>query len=278
MITRRLLLRSAAIAAPALILPSRKLLARSMHGTGSGGGGYAAKAVHFDGSTWLTINSLSGVADSPFISSSAWVKYPNQSAGDTSINLYDFDPASGEAPATFLNNNGLYITFFGYNGTTYTGLASDPLEIGSIDFSVWNNYKFSADLNHADQNSMIVQLWVNDAELEVYPIANHAGPIVNKMSGISFAMPDTTADQSVIIADMADHCIAPGQFIDWSDVTNRRKFISASGKPVNPSSFPASAVLFSGDSTTFGLNQSTRSPFTLTRTPNHTSNNPSDCG
>src|SRR5882724_5792690 len=49
LITRRSLLRASLLAAPALVLPSR-MRARSMHGTG-GGGGYTPKLVGFDGAT-----------------------------------------------------------------------------------------------------------------------------------------------------------------------------------------------------------------------------------
>lgn len=64
-ITRRKLLKAAALAAPALILPSR-LLARSMHGGGGGGGGYVAKAVRFNAGAYLARGSvLTGASNSP---------------------------------------------------------------------------------------------------------------------------------------------------------------------------------------------------------------------
>jgi hypothetical protein len=78
------------------------------------------------------------------------------------------------------------------------------------------------------------------------------------------------------VGDMADLWVAPGTFIDFSNVANRRKFIDADGKPVDPTNFPASAILFSGDASTFGTNQGTGGSFTLTGTLTDATSSPSN--
>jgi hypothetical protein len=56
----------------------------------------------------------------------------------------------------------------------------------------------------------------------------------------------------------------------------RRLFISATKKPMDPSGFPSAAMLFSGDSTTFPINQGTGGDFSLTGTLTNASTSPSN--
>ena len=83
---------------------------------------------------------------------------------------------------------------------------------------------------------------------------------------------------------MADFFFGPG--IDVLDSNNQvpesvlRLFISAEGKPVNPATAVAAlgtpAVLMSGDALSFGANQGSGGPFTLTGTLTNASSSPSD--
>ena len=94
------------------------------------------------------------------------------------------------------------------------------------------------------------------------------------MANLDFAVPDTPADfgTPLFTGDIADVYIAPGQFIDFSVEANRRKFISADGKPVDLGSNcstptgTAPAVCFSGNASSFGTNKGTGGAFTLTGT------------
>ena len=83
------------------------------------------------------------------------------------------------------------------------------------------------------------------------------------------------------IGDMADLRIMIGQYVDFSVEANRRLFIDASGKPVDPVTTTATlggpgCVLFSGDATGFAVNQGTGGAFSLTGTLTNASTSPSD--
>ena len=257
---------SGPLAAPSII---RRATAEEIKAL-AGGGSYHADAVHFDGSTWLAISSLTSVTDSPFISSSHWVSLPAYNAGYL---LYDFDPAGNEAPALSIGNNG-QILFFTYNGSQYFGWASDDIGVIPAD-STWHNILVAIDTNHLS-GAKIAQVYVDDVIVTGSWTTDHASTCTALMAGLKFAVPDTTEDTLVYIGDMADVWVAPDAFLDFSVEANRRKFISASGKPVNPSGFPASAVLFSGNASTFGINQGTGGAFTLTGTLTNAGTSPSD--
>ncbi len=83
-----------------------------------------------------------------------------------------------------------------------------------------------------------------------------------------------------MLGDMADVWVAPGvSLLDGAGLipeATRRLFISATGKPVDPSGFPASAMLFSGNAASFGTNQGTGGAFTTTGTLTNSSSSPSD--
>lgn len=80
--------------------------------------------------------------------------------------------------------------------------------------------------------------------------------------------------------DMADVQMWIGTQTDFSIEANRRLFIDASGKPVDPAVATAAlgqqTVLMSGDKDTFGINQGSGGSFDSTGTLTNATTSPSD--
>jgi hypothetical protein len=83
---------------------------------------------------------------------------------------------------------------------------------------------------------------------------------------------------TVITGDIADVWIAPNVSLLVGNTipsVNLLLFRGADGKPQNPSGFPASAILFSGDASTFGTNQGSGGAFTTTGALTNAATSPS---
>ncbi len=209
-------------------------------------GGYTAQGVHTAGDAWWSIASLTGVTDSPFISSSHWVAIASLASG--SRLLYDFDPVNNEVPNVVVSSSGV-ISFFGYDGVDIFSCRTDA---GAFPIDgVPHNILVGADLNH-DAGDKIVQIYVDDVAQSITVINDPAGPCVNLMAGVKFAVPDTTEDQTVLTGDLYPVWVKPGTFLDFSVEANRRLFINADLTPVNPSGYPTAAVILNGDKDTWG--------------------------
>jgi Collagen triple helix repeat (20 copies) len=160
-----------------------------------------------------------------------------------------------------------------------------------IDPLIWSHVLFSVNTNHP-QGSKIFQLWVNDVDMiatnrtlpptdnsPAFSMKWHGKPFV--MNGSALYGSSTTPDGAYAKFDVAEAWFAPGQFIDFSIVANRRKFISAGGAAVglgSNGSLPtgvAPAVYFSGDATTFPLNKGTGGAFTQSGTITNAPTSPS---
>lgn len=227
---------------------------------------YVAKAVHFDGSTYLYINPLV-VSDSPVLSASMWIK--------TSLlktnGLFDFDPNNNAAPDLSIDNNHNAFNFYeNQNGGIFFG---DTKADSFTPDGRWHHILFFVDTNHAGADK-IVQMYLDDQPLNFSGGSQSLAAFSMLMANLDFAVPDTPADfgTPLFTGHIADVYIAPGQFIDFSVEANRRKFISADGKPVDLGSNcstptgTAPAVCFSGNASSFGTNKGTGGAFTLTGT------------
>ncbi len=258
---------SAALITSSLLLP-RKSRAWT-HGGGGGGGGYVAKAVHFDGATWLR-TALLTASNSAVCTFSGWAK-ANLSAVAHNQNLFDFDPASFEFGPSFgtiiMPTANIYFPSVDGNSTV-TRLNNTDAPWND---STWNHIFCYVDAGHA-AGAKVLEMFINtvsiggtltdDNDAFIIPFSN------------SLAVPDTDEDLSLpeLIGDMADWWIAPG--VLNTDITVFRDPVT--GKPKNPSGFPTGAVLFSGDATGFAVNQGTGGPFVLTGTLTNASTSPSD--
>jgi hypothetical protein len=199
--------------------------------SGGGGGAYAAKAVHFNG-----IVSLSGpvsIADSPLLSFAFLVKVSSVVA----------------------NHNPWMFGTTGFPWRSYMNIGTNNYSIGNDNYDADGNNEdcfdtihdvFSADqwiwiascmdMNHA-VNEKINFMVIGDTvftdnqcgDFSTGPFDIAFGPLLEL--GRAFNSPHGTT-QGGLFGDISDVWIAPGQFVDFSQQSIRRKFIDANGKPV----------------------------------------------
>jgi hypothetical protein len=221
-----------------------------------GGGAYTAPAVHFDGATSFQSVDPITVTDSAQGFFSFWLK-----------------PAVDESGMAFLHNDQFIVNSSGggihieladeeYNSYLYLDSMGDPV----ITNAAWNHILIAWDTNF-NPGSRRVALYVNDDQVMLDPgddegVAFTVGISFEQLFALSYISARTEGD-------VADAGMWVGSSIVEADSTilevNRRKFIDASGKPVDPTNWPASPVLkFSGNAAAFATNQGSGGAFALT--------------
>lgn len=269
MLTRRGLI---AGAGASLALPARAQLPLTGAGKGvaGGGGGYHADAVHFDGSTYLSTNSLT-FADDGFFSVIWWAKY--NPAIYTTNTLFVSDPA------------GDYATF-GAVGPSIevasAGAVNDIIvdALPLINTDAWHNIILCVQTSLASPNN-VVKLYVDDVDATDITEDAAGSGFSTALNGLPFFFGQDSSNPAAIV-DFADVRIMHTSLITGSDIAEatRRLFISASGKPVDPAIATAALgdpeILFSGNASTFGTNQGTGGVFSTTGTLTNASTSPSD--
>lgn len=219
---------------------------------------YVAQAVHFDGGVTLSIDSLLAM-DNGLVGFSFWLKVSAFQNND----VYIFStPIPENSPQ---NTNGIRNTHkfvMGFDsedfGSNLYCASANVLTTGT-----WLNF-IGASQTDLSGGSKIIKLYLNDTDVTA-SISDAFDSFVPAFNGQSFVIGAGVADN--YIGDLADVWIGPGvSLLTGSEIVEatRRLFINADGKPVNPSGFPASAILFSGDSAGFPVNQGTGGSFTLT--------------
>lgn len=248
-----------------------------------GGGAYVAKAVHCDGTQWLFLNNpLTGVADSPNFTASLWVANFGPLLNLSFPLLFN---ASSGYNVGFSLSNTYGVGWYCDNGTgssyfDFTG----PSDEGPI--TSWAHYLFSLETDFASglkraalyRNDVLQAIAVQDDVGEAFsmPFSTLSGWAV--FSDGDYGLTDMN---HTLALDACDWFFAPGLSIleegtNTISEVNRRKFITAGGKPADPSGFPAGTALFSGDETMFATNQGTGGAFTLTGTLANATTSPSD--
>lgn len=229
------------------------------------GAEYHADAVHFDGgpSFLARESALTGIVASPLGLFSMWKK----SSVSLEALLLGVDVGIvqiAENLIALLDEAG---TTFQYQQFTAT-----------LSNNAWHHVLMSWNTNFAAGNR-ILQIYVDDAAIT---------PGAEEGDGDAFdvSYPTETfwflGPQDTVACDISEYYFAPGQFLDLTTQSNRRKFISAGGKPVDlgaDGSTPtgtAPAMFFSGDATAFATNRGTGGAFTLTGSLTNASTSPSD--
>ena len=253
----------------------------------AGGSSYHADAVVFDGAQWLNIDALTTPADNGSVSWAGWFWIPPDSppdhffyrvvwvadplTPDTGYQNWMTMELSLEHPLTNTQQWDLGVdnyskVFIGTDGDT-----------GVFTLNSWHHVLFSAETNFG-VGSKRAALYIDD-ELNILVTGDDATAFIMAYSGLPFwAFNDGVNDQYKGYA--SDVWIAPNVSLlnggNSIPEATRRLFISAGGKPVDPSGFPSSAILFSGNASTFPINQGTGGVFTLTGILTNASTSPSD--
>lgn len=255
----------------------------------SGGGpsppsGYTCGAVSFDGATRLVLASVIA-SDSYTLLASLWFDNLTDLAS-IAPELFAFD-----AEGNFCTNlslgagdgkqaNMTVADAGGVGGGNYAQVYSST----DIANGTWYNLLFSANTNHG-AGQKVFQMYLND--VPVTQVAqDDAAAFMMAFSGKSLTLgTDTFGDDWTGYA--ADWWIAPDQYLDLSVTANRRKFIDATGKPVDlgengetPTGMSPAIfchIASAEDPTNFAANRgSGGGPFTITGTLTNAPSSPSD--
>lgn len=244
---------------------------------GGGGGGYVAKAVHFDGATWLLSSSYA--PDSSLFSFSGWFNMLGQQNTTNATGLIDLGPAANEytsGPANFVPDTNFQFNFTMGNLAGSSTLFWTNAGYTTLLDSAWHHIFGCANCNFSQGNKLLKFVFdgVDITNVTGGNISDVGAAFQIPFSSLPLAHPDTTDDfaNPQFVGDVADWWIAPGVF--ETDVTIFRDPMT--GKPKNPSGFPSSAILFSGDRTGYPVNQGTGGAFTLTGALTNAASSPSD--
>jgi hypothetical protein len=239
----------------------------------AGGGGYHAPAVHFDGATDIANASLTAT-DTNFVAFSYWINVANP-AGDF--------PTPWSRPATLENDHYLgddgagnwapNLSLTGTGGVAgFTTGGTSP-----IAQSTWVHVLAAFDTTNGF-GTRVSKLYINDIAVAMPDVSGSGLGFLIQLAGVALTVGSDSYSDDFVVGDMADFWLSNQNILVAGDIplATRRKFISAAGKPVDPSGFPAGLVLLSGDATTFATNQGSGGAFTTTGTLTNASTSPSD--
>jgi hypothetical protein len=220
--------------------------------------------VHFDGAN-SSITGVLSVADSPIMGCVFWVLPTVPMIGSTSI--FAVVPA--------------YENYAGGNTGNGIGFGTQDDSFGTIvPSSVDLSAGWQCVIAAINATTGVAKIYFGDTD--VTGTINFSGAASPLWNGLQFLLGDDGFGDGATM-DMADFRLAIGQ--NWlvsGDISlaTRRLFIDADGKPVDPTTATASlgapAILFSGDASTFPVNQGTGGVFTLTGSLTNASTSPSD--
>lgn len=265
MISRRKLLLRSVLAAPALILSPRRLLARSMHGKGSGGGGYVQKWVEC-GSNTAIVGVMSGI-DSPLRTVAFWANW-SQTAFDNFAVVYG-DDQSCVLGKGFIDTSDL-------GGRFYTPDDSGQLRYGTSDGFLQPDTGYfvfvSVDANHP-AGQKIINLNINGVDtLDPTQTRDITSAFTLINNNLLFCIPDTSADNWTGVR-LSQYRVWNGQIISPTP-ENIAKFYN-SGSAVDPavanSAFGAPDQFHDGDKNAFPVNQGTAGSVVLAQNIGQTS-------
>ena len=245
-------------------------------GVGGDASSYSAAAVRFDGTNdWLARSSaLSGVSDSKAGVASLWF---NLHGGDgTRQSFFGVSNVTGQVARFGIqreNTNKLRIFATNTAGsvgrlniasnTSYTAASGWKHILAS-----WDVATATAQLYVSDVNDLAAGATTTDDVLDYTETYNTVGASYSGAERVN--------------SDLADLYVCFGAFLDLSVETNRRKFISASGKPVPlgaDGSLPLGAqpdIFFSGGASAFATNLGSGGAFSTTGTLTDAATSPSD--
>lgn len=215
-------------------------------------------AVKFDGANdYLSIATNLSITDGKTGIFSAWIRLDGDQNGRL---IY------GKGGASFLvdvSSNKIRVVGINAAGTTILSIATTA------------TYKASAKWLHVlaawDLATTTTHLYTSDlADKTVTTATNDTIDYTPASAGYSIGATDT----GTVLFDgaLSEFYFAPGQYLDFSNTANRRKFIDAAGLPVDlgaNGSTPtgtAPAVYLKGDKTGFGVNSGSGGNFTVNGT------------
>jgi hypothetical protein len=225
-----------------------------------------AKAVHLDGSTFLTLAAMPVLTNNAYFSFAGWYKTvpPGWSNASVSPVGWGFDfTTSGGLYAPSLQGHGFSGSFY---PTFYIGASTGAtrMQLSNSTEGVWQHFIGTCDLQHA-AGSKRAKVYISNVDASNV-LTGDTAPAQNVLiSGKNFvvgAYHDESFTGDYWRGDMCDISFWPGHsFFDTSgnlDVGIRRLFIDISGHWIAPSVAIAALgtppIMLSGGASTFRLN------------------------
>ncbi len=242
---------------------------------GGGFGGYTTNAVDFNGSADYLSKAadLTGNADGSRGILSVWFRLDGGNGADMA-----FMHNTGDKVQVDRNSSNKLSIYFGDAG----GTASFRMDSSTSYTSgaTWRHLLASWDLNYSAGNKL-KHLYVNDVS-DLGTVSDSSAAFNADYTRTSWTIGRYT-DASLWFFNgcIAEFYFAPNQFLDFSNSANRRKFISATGKPVYPGatgSLPtgtAPLIYLPNPAATVGTNAGTGGNFTINGSPATASSTPS---
>ena len=242
--------------------------------------GLIVDAADFDGTNdFMTRGAtLTGAADSKTGILSAWVRFDGHDGVGDGI-LGSATTVGGTTPRFYVNRmatNKIQISAF-------NAAASQILILNSVNAFVasatWRHILASWDMATVGARSVYM------GDVDETDVATFTNDTID-YTVADWAVGAIANGSLKMLGPVAELYFAPGQYLDFSIVANRRKFISASGKPVflgvdgsAPTGTPPIVYqhLADGESVAnFATNRGTGGDFTITGTLDTASSSPSD--
>lgn len=216
---------------------------------------YGFQGVHFDGvNDYLEKATTMGIPDSRKWTGSFWVRRHESGLSRvywrTSANMY-----------IQFNGGGDKIVFLGDN-TSGTQILQVTAMTTSFNDWKWHHVLYSFDQSDSNKN----QIYIDDVQQTLNYSTNIAG--VFEMGGSPIAIGANAGGGSKRALDLADYWMDLGTWIDLTDESNRRKFLTANVEPVylgSDGSVPTGSapdIFLSGDVDTWHTNKGTGGGFT----------------
>lgn len=229
---------------------------------------YTANGVNFNGTnTYLSEGDLVAPTASKLYLGSVWFKL----AGGDSANRIIFAGTGALPAARFLTNNTIEVKAANAGGTTILSMVSTTTYTSAM--GAWAHLLFAS-----DQGTGRAQMRVDDADVRA------SSPTVTDdtitFAAVDHAVGGNVAGGALFNGDMADLMVWLGASRDLDTEANRRLFIDAGGKPVDPAVAIAElgdpVLAFYGDTATWHTNQGTGGGFTENGALTTSSTGPSD--
>jgi hypothetical protein len=226
--------------------------------------GYTPNAVKFDGANdYLTRGGdLTGIADSKSGIFSAWVRLDG---GDgVEIRLLNLYSSSSPPNPAFIVQRQIDNTF------RFRGKKSDGTAI--LELITGNKFLAGAKWLHLlaswDLAANVSSIYVSDVSSQTVVIRTN-DTLDYLTVGANWSVGADSVGGYKFNGALSDLYFAPGQYLDFSVEANRRKFIDASGRPVDlgatgstPTGDPP-AIFLKGNSSGFGVNSGSGGNFTV---------------
>jgi hypothetical protein len=212
---------------------------------------YAATPVNFDGSTYLARGTdLTGVSDNKVWSGSMWLRL----AATSGVFYRAFNATDDKYALMFFDSDGGRLSLFAKNAA---GTIILELRLPCTDTN-WHHYLWSLDLANAGTR----HAYIDDVSAGTWP--TYTDDTTDFSAGdLGWGAFPTGANP--FSGDMADNWVRfGGSVIDFSVEANRRQFITAEGKPANPTGWPSGgqAQLY-GDMPAWHTNKGSGGGFTV---------------